>query len=956
MPDDVASRLDSRTMAAAGLFIHPDDLDEIPEGSLGGKAANLARLARAGLSVPRWFAVSTVAYREAQGERRGEVLAELVREYERMFRRRAPNASGDDSRAADSHAHGSGSDTRAPANGAEAPGNATHESGNAANAPGSDAYVPVAVRSSAVGEDGAISSFAGQMKTFLYVNGPAAFVEAVQACWESARAPGIAAYRAAHEQRAAREGAPDALSAGGPASTGGDSQADPAIDVAVVVQEMVDSEVSGVLFTANPATGDRNEMVIRAAYGLGEGVVADLVDTDGYFAKDGQIRMEVSDKAEMVARNPETGRGTVIAPVPPEKRGMACLSESQVRELVEAAGRIREYFGGHQDIEWAFAAGKLYILQTRPITTLKPPREGREIIWDNSNITESYSGVTSALTFSFASHAYDIVYRQVSELLGVDPAVVRANSLTYRNMLGLMKGRVYYNLKNWYRLVALLPGYEANKGFMEQMMGVKQKTEISASESRAGFFERWTPIAMVGARVVKAFLDLDRLVDDFTTRFYRTYEAHRHRDLSKMTPHEIVEMYDVLEREILLHWKAPIVTDIFAMVFYGVLKKLCQNWCHDGEGSLQNDLLCGEGGIESTEPTKALMRMAQMVQQDPALKAEVEKRQVAELESWLRATPGPLRDAFLSFLDRYGFRCMNELKLEEPSLRDDPTFVFVTLKNYLKRPDLDVEELEKREREIRRNAEARVAKLLGRNPLRHAIFRWVLANARKNVKNRENLRFARTKIFGLCRELFNAVGEKFVEAGVLDNPRDIYHLTVPEIWAFIEGRAVCTNLRALAALRKEEFDRYRQEEIPDRFTTVGLPHLDPMEPDDPGEAAPVVPDDDDPNILRGVSCCPGEVKGPVRVILSPRDDMALDGQILVAERTDPGWVPLYPSAAGLLIERGSILSHSAIVARELGLPAIVGIRNLTRKVRDGQVVAMDARAGIVRLNPDGAEG
>ena len=863
---------------ATAYIIHPEALSDIPESHLGGKATNLVKLARAGFPVPRWFAVSTTAYREARQERRGEVLADLTQAYEASFR-----------------------------NG--------------------DSYTPVAVRSSAVGEDGVISSFAGQMKTFLYVDGPAAFLEAVQGCWESAQAPGIVAYRAAH------------------------GLGEDAFEVAVVIQEMVPSEVSGVLFTANPTTGDRQEMVIRAAYGLGEGVVADLVETDGYFFKDGAVRSELGGKTEMVARDPSTGRGTVVAQVPAEKHTPACLTEAQVRELGTTAGRIAEVFGGPQDIEWAFAGGKLNILQTRPITTLKAPRAGREIIWDNSNITESYSGVTSALTFSFASNAYNIVYQQVSELLGVRSEVVRANSLTYRNMLGLMKGRVFYNLKNWYRLIGLLPGYDANKAFMEQMMGVKQKTEMSASESRAGFFERWTPIAMVGLRVVRAFLDLDKMVVDFTTRFYGTYEAHRKRDLAKMSPHEILEMYDILEREILLHWKAPIVTDIFSMVFYGVLKKLCQNWCRDTEGSLQNDLLCGEGGIESTEPTKALMRMAQLVQKDSALKAEIDKRSAQELLGWLRETPGALRDAFDTFLDKYGFRCMNELKLEEPSLRDDPTFIFVTLKNYLRRPDLDVAEMEKRERQIRRDAEAKVSTLIGGNLLRKAIFDWVLANARKNVKNRENLRFARTKIFGLCREMFNAVGDKFVAAGVLDSRRDIYHLAVPEIWAYIEGRAVCTNLRALAALRREEFDRYRQEDLPDRFTSVGLPHLDPMEVD-AIEAAQIVPDDDDPNVLRGVSCCPGEVKGPVRVILSPRDDMQLDGQILVAERTDPGWVPLYPSAAGLLIERGSILSHSAIVARELGLPAIVGIRNLTKKVLDGQVVAMDARAGVVRLNPD----
>lgn len=876
-------------------IVFSTDLD-VPEDALGGKASNLVRLARAGFPVPRWFAVTTHAYREslvagtnANAPIQEAVVAEIIAAYEGTFRK------------------------------------------------GQD-HLYVAVRSSAVGEDGLLSSFAGQMKTFLYVRGPEDLMVSVRGCWASAHSAGIAAYRAAHGLDAS------------------------AIAVAVIVQEMVPSQTSGVLFTVNPISRNPNEIVIRAAYGLGEGVVADLVETDGYIVRGDVVEAEVADKTEMVVVDPKKGAGTVVAGVPRERSRLPCLSDDQARELARTSRAIAEAFGGPQDIEWAYAGDRLHILQTRPITTLgpevsrpsilpggalDPPQtlgaSGREIVWDNSNITESYSGVTSALTFSFASNAYDIVYRQVCEFLGIPSAVIRANAAAYRNMLGLMKGRVFYNLKNWYRLLAMLPGFAANRGFMESMMGVREKSTEGASSLRGVLLSNPWPFVFIGWRVVRAFLDLDELVAAFMARFYATYDVQRKRDLAAMEPIEIVEMYDLLEREVLLHWKAPIVTDIFAMAFYGLVKTLCTKWCGDTAGSLQNDLLCGEGGIESTEPTKAIMRMAALVRKDPALIVVVADKTPRELVDWVRKTPSPLKEAFDDFLDRYGFRCMNELKLEEPSLRDDPGFIFAMIQNYMRKPDLDVGALEEREQRIRTEAEAKVRTMV-RDPLRQSFFWWVLRNARKNVKNRENLRFARTKIFGLCREMFNAVGDKFHAAGLLDGPRDVYHLTVPEIWGYIEGRAVCTDLRGMAQLRKAEFDGYRGEDIPDRFKTLGMPYMNPMKDD-----APVVPDDGDPNIMRGVSCCPGQVKGPVRVILSPKDDMRLDGQILVAERTDPGWVPLYPSAAGLLIERGSILSHSAIVARELGLPAIVGIKDLTKRIKDGDVVDMDARAGIVRL-------
>lgn len=871
-------------MSQNPYILHPRDLAEARDDELGGKAANLLRLERAGFRVPRWFAVSTQAYLHSLSGR--TVPTEVPAEVEKAVL-------------------------------------AAFETAFAGGR--------VAVRSSAIGEDGSALSFAGQMKTFLHVVGADDLLAALLGCWASADAPGIAAYRQLN-------GLP-------PES----------VRVAVVVQEMVEAEASGVAFTANPITGDRDEIVIRAAYGLGEGVVADLVETDGYAMRQDDVVAEIAPKTRQVVRDPSTGKGTVVAEVPVDLRDKPVLDDPMARELARTARAIEAAFGAPQDIEWAVAGGQLYILQARPITTLRETLGSRETVWDNSNITESYSGVTSALTFSFASNAYQIVYQQVCELLGVSAPTIQANSAAFRNMLGLMKGRVFYNLKNWYRLVSLLPGFEANKTFMEQMMGIKDTAPISKHETRAGFVERVGPLAYVAWRVIRNYLALERHVAEFTDRFYAIYEVQRKRDLAAMSPHEIVEMYDLLEREILRHWKAPILTDLSAMVFRGVLERLCARWCSGAGDSLQNGLLCGEGGIESTEPTKALMRMAQRIKADPALRAEFEALEPSGIRRWLfegaaSGTKATLQADMRAFLDRFGFRCMNELKLEELSLKDDPTFAFVTIQNYLRLADPSVEAMEAKEREIRTQAEKRASQALGLNPFKRAFFGWILANARRHVKNRENMRFARTRIFGLCREMFNALGAKFASVGLLDSPRDIYHLTVPEILAFVEGRAVCTDLKALTTLRREEFDRYRQEDIPDRFSTRGISYLDAMED---GSTAP---QSDDPDVLVGTSCCPGRVKGPVRVILSPRDDMRLDGQILVAERTDPGWVPLYPSAAGLLIERGSILSHSAIVARELGIPAIVGIRDLVKRVHDGQHVDMDARAGKVYLTPQSAIG
>jgi pyruvate,water dikinase len=388
------------------------------------------------------------------------------------------------------------------------------------------------------------------------------------------------------------------------------------------------------------------------------------------------------------------------------------------------------------------------------------------------------------------------------------------------------------------------------------------------------------------------------------------------------------------------------------MIHYGVLKRLCATWCGDAHGSLQNDLLSGEGGIESTEPTRLLLRLAARAQADPELRARILHEPPERLTLAVAAEPrfAEFHAEFRRYLDLYGFRCMNELKLEEYSLRDRPEFVFTILRNYLAldRPAaLDPAAAAAHEQRIRGEAEARAFGSL--SLWRRLVFRRVLRNARLGVKNRENMRFARTRIYGRLRELLRAFGARLAAEGVLADREDVFYLTLDECRDFVQGTAVTARLAELAALRRREFDAYRAEadRLPaDRFETFGMPYHKNLFRAAPAAVTAASTGD---GALRGTGCCPGERTGPVKVVRSPADDLRLSGEILVAERTDPGWVPLYPSISGLLIERGSILSHSAIVAREMGLPTIVGIPGLTARLTTGMVVRMDGASGVVEI-------
>jgi pyruvate,water dikinase len=246
------------------------------------------------------------------------------------------------------------------------------------------------------------------------------------------------------------------------------------------------------------------------------------------------------------------------------------------------------------------------------------------------------------------------------------------------------------------------------------------------------------------------------------------------------------------------------------------------------------------------------------------------------------------------------------------------------------------------EADVRRQAEERVRAALRFHPVRRVLFSWGLRNARARVRDRENLRFERTRLFGRVRRIFVELGRKFHALDLLDEPRDIFYLEVNEALGLIDGTTSTTDVKGLTALRKAEFDRYRKTEPPaDRFETHGLVH---QGNNFRGSTPPAELDGDR---RKGLGCCPGIVRGPVRVITDPRNASLHSGDILVAERTDPGWIMLFPAAAGLLVERGSLLSHSAIVAREMGIPAIVSLAGVTRWLKDGDWVELDGSSGVV---------
>lgn len=791
----------------------------------------------------------------------------------------------------------------------------------------------LAVRSSASVEDGADHSFAGQFETVLGVRADdvEALGRAIVAVASSAGSLRATAYRAANSSDGASDG----------------------VRMSVIVQEMVDPEVAGVAFSVDPVTAQPDVAVVSAVLGLGEGLVSGELDADTYRVRTALPPEVVDRRIACKTRAMRLANGaTAYVDIPEPEQDRPALSDDEAVRIGIVAAQLAERFGAPQDVEWALVASPaggeraLVMLQARPITTLPVRVGGARRIWDNSNIVESYGGVTTPLTFTFARAVYEDAYRQFFSLMGVSDAMIDQHHDALANMLGLVRGRVYYNLLNWYRVLALLPGFKFNRSFMERMMGVRESlTDTLAPATTGSRLQDLLHLVRTLARMLLESRRLPREVPAFHQRVAGVLGPLTPAGMEGLSGEDAVALYHRLERELLRHWRAPLVNDFFAMIYFGVLGRLTTSWLPGMPPTMVNDLLVGDGEIISTQPARSVMELARAARETPAVlhhfTAEANDGTV-----WRRLTADPGCAAFRvqceAHLGRFGDRAMEELKLETITPADDPGILVNMVRAYLSTSAIDAKEATRREAIIRQDAEGIVRQRI--RGWRRVVYTHVLSRTRLRVRDRENLRFERTRVFGVVRRLFLAVGRELAGARLLDDARDVFYLTREEVFAWYDGTSATMDLRALVRLRRAEFAAFAREPAPpDRLETDGpVAQWRGAVTDRPAAAG--TPD----GSLEGTGCCPGVVRGRVRIVTDPRQAGDLAGNILVAERTDPGWTLLFPIASGLLVQRGSLLSHSAIVAREMGLPCIVGIPALLARLKEDDLVEMDGSTGIVR--------
>jgi len=784
-----------------------------------------------------------------------------------------------------------------------------------------------AVRSSSIEEDSSNFSFAGQFETYLYVK-KENMLEKIKEVWISSFSNHVMKYR--------KEG-----------------KINNEINVpAVIIQEMVNSEKAGVGFSVNPVNNNYDEVVISGTYGLGTSIVDG--DENGdlfiYNKKTKEIKKEIRTKKIRQVLDFENKK------IKTEKINIEeeILNDSEVCELGENIINIEKYYGKPQDMEWAFEKEKLYILQSRPITTLEKTdkKTYNTIIWDNSNIVESYPEITLPLTFSFIRKAYSDVYKRFSEITGVPAKVVESYQDIYDNMLGLLKGRVYYNLINWYKLLMLFPNSKGNSKFMEQMMGVKKElSEENLNENLLEAEGKMTGFEKFGNKLEKykagftLFMNMF-LIEKKAEKFYKIIDENlngKNSDLSNKNIKELKKYYKFLENKFLKNWEIPIINDFLVMVWFGLSKKMAEKYIKDDFEKAHNTLIAQEGNsMISVEPSKYIKKMSLMIKNDKSLKDEIgniiNKNEKSLVGIFKLTQNAEFNSTLNEYMEKFGDRTVHELKLEAPTLREEPLFLIKMI--YSLSITENVQEHAKRNI---LEEQKKIYDSLKINPIKKYLLKKTLFYAKKFIRLRENLRYERTKVFGTVRKIMKKMGVHLKNNNLINNEKDVFYLTVDEIFGLIDGSIIDVDLKKLIELRKEEYKKYETEAIlPDRFLTRGFLGENFYYEDLAGNSQL------DENTLQGTGCSKGIVKGKVKIVLNPMDTQVEDGDIIITKSTDPSWVMVFPLLKGLIVEKGSLLSHSAIISREMNIPAIVGVQGATSILKTGDMVQFDGSTGIIK--------
>ena len=701
------------------------------------------------------------------------------------------------------------------------------------------------VRSSCNVEDGDELSFAGQFDTYLNVK-KESLKDKVYEVVKSLATEGLIKY----------------------AEEGGISLGNIGMDV--IIQEMIVPQLSGVIFSSNPQ-GILNEAVITVGEGTGDGVVGDFAQTTSYYCNRTDDEYYYEGAKDL-------------------------LSSEKVHELLELTDKLKPHVNEYIDIEFAIRDGEVFVLQVRKITTLHGEAP---LILDNSNIVESYPGLSLPLTISFVKLVYGGVFKGVSRRVLKNDKELERHSDIFNNMVGSANGRIYYKISNWYTMLKFLPFSGKIIPVWQEMLGVGNKSYDKDDVKLNPFVRIGTYLNSFYEllRVPKGMKELEDEFKRVSAEFYDKYS-------DDLTPVELIDIFNDIKGRLFDIWDVTLLNDMHAFIFTGLLKARIRKKGKDEE--TVNDYISGISDIESMKPVNTLIDIA-------FYRDEYSDEQYEKVKS--------------DYIAKYGDRNLEELKLESKTFRTNPELFDEWVEN--------IRNSENKDRALLMKQHS--VTVLGRAG---GITRFLSRCAARGIADRERSRLNRCRAYGIVRQIFLSIGRSYAKNGLIEDERDIFMLTLDEVFDMAKQPV---KMAGEVEKRKELYRMY------DKLPAYSRLIFENQEFDKNHRSVNHFVRRQCRDELVGTPCSGGFAKAKALVISSPSEKYDVSGKILITKMTDPGWVFMLTSAKGVISEKGSLLSHTAIISRELGIPSIVGVEGLLENIQTGDIVVMDGNTGVIKI-------
>jgi pyruvate,water dikinase len=862
----------------------------------GGKALNLAKMAQSGFDVPPAFIISVDAYDSF-------IKHELEGKISRVL-------DSIDFNQEDSISSGCAS-IKDLIKEKELPSHLHSQITNKINTLPEGYY---AVRSSAVAEDLADASFAGQLDSYLYIT-KEDILEKVVDCWASYWNDRAVKYR--HDS--AIEHLDTENSAAG---------------IAVLIQQMVNADISGVTFTANPVDGSRN-LVIESTWGLGEAIASGLVTPDTFVLdREGKLILK-----EIKTKNHGyfliNGKNTLL-PIEEDYQEKSSLNQDLLQELVQLGIQLEEFFGVAQDVEWAleYENNTIYILQSRPVTTLTSDQD--DILWTRAYGDEYWADATTPLF-------YDVMGKMLTDYVNHEGArIMGYQEITDTKLLKLHKSRVYFNSWVLEKAFSYYPKFARSKELLNYFP-LEDQERISQYPSI--LHKTLLSQVLVAVRDSEGMMHkTDKAYRNWANGFMIRCEEFDHTDLEKLSDQELISLYRDIETAGIKHYQLI----RYGMVSHSIATNLMvKNWLVewlDDDGSLYAGLISGLDDNKTVEMNIKFSDLAKIMREDPDLLDKINSRELSsltppEINELISINPS-FKQEFDLFIRNYGHRS-NTREILYPRWREDQAYVLGVVK-LLSSSDLDLRKTEAESRNHRFITEKEVINQIKKQRggfLKARVFKMVLKLAQTYLTFRENQRFYLDHILFRQRLMLRDMGRRLAERNITDERDDVFFLYEKELFSILESGDLLPELKDLILKRKEEFHHYKSS-LPPKFIKNGIEFDDTVM-------------EYDQNAIYGAAASPGTYKGTARVVESIEELAQLEDQeILITSNTDPAWTAVFSKIGGLITETGGILSHGAVISREYRIPAVTAVKGATALFKTGEELVVDGNEGVVYRKSD----